>query len=140
MSPNEDLSLLNPASKLPWFLFIEGEIQDTSIGPAAKRIGTAFRSLLLGENTAADTARRIDASYEEQLLSAHSMAINQDDEGMGGSLDYLWGLLCDIAMRVPYNDPSQNLLIQFIVELRKLLPKSSDVPEVRCSFISSHLV
>ena len=90
MSPNEDASLLNPSSKLPWFLLIEGEIQDTSIGPAAKRIGTAFRSLLLGEIAAGDIARLIDASYEGQLLSAHSMTINQDDEGMGGFLDYLW--------------------------------------------------
>ncbi|KAH8589746.1 hypothetical protein B0O99DRAFT_676542 [Bisporella sp. PMI_857] len=134
MAPGQDESTSTPTNKLPWLLFLEEEI-NASEGPVARDIGAILRSFLLSpsESTAMDTARLVNASYWEKLLLSDPLIRFQDDKGMGGFLNCLWELVFDIARRVSYNDPTQDYFIQFILELRKPLPKHFKIWEVNFS-------
>jgi len=141
MTPNENNSISTSTSKLSWLLFLEEEINASEEGLVVRDMGTVLRSFLLSpsETTAADTARLINASYWEKLLPSDPLMRFKDDKGMGGFLNCLWELVFDIAKRISYNDPTQDYLIQFILELRKLPPKQFKIWDVSCSSIFMYM-
>jgi len=75
--------------------------------------------------TAADAARKMDDIY----LNYFDFKFERN-ERMGGFLWTLWELVFEISTIIPYNDDQQDLLINFIHELRKLPPKPFKIWDV----------
>lgn len=109
-------------SDQPWVVFLDGEIADpTSDQELAQVLKRAFLSD--EESAPAQAAQQIDALYEKEFLPSDPLMRFQDDKGMAGFLNNLYWFVTELALVIPYNHSGQDILVNILVELRKLPTK-----------------
>ncbi|KAI9765889.1 MAG: hypothetical protein M1840_007030 [Geoglossum simile] len=107
-----------------WIEYLDGEIAATEADSVTHCLAQIIRDTLLStdESRAAGAAGRIDTHYQE-YLSSDPLLKFANDKGTAGFLNSLYELVFDVARLIPYRDALQDILVQLIVELRKLPPK-----------------
>jgi len=96
----------------------------------ASHLPAIFRDLLLlaaPGTTPADAARRIHQAYTDAQLASDPLVRFQGDDGIAGFLDKLYELVFDLARFATYGAARQDLLVEVLLELRKL--PASDKPQ-----------
>jgi hypothetical protein len=126
MMPSKEIQNASSGTREPWVVYLDDEIEESGEDSSEDDLSKIMKRLLLStsENAAADAAREFDEYYSQQFLPSDPLMKFSDDKGMGA---YLWGLyqlIFDMGRLVPYNDTKQTNLVQLIVELRKLPPKT----------------
>lgn len=107
-----------------WLTYLDDEIASDESGIAGD-MAREIRTLLLpdGDTAVRDTALRIDALYDKHLTS-DPLLKSHEDKGMEGFLGSLYVLIFELALFLPYKDDTQDTLVQLLLELRKLPPKT----------------
>lgn len=116
--------------KSEWLTYLNYEIaseESCIAGDMAREI----RTLLLpdGDIAVRDTALRIDALYEKHLTDEPLLKF-QEDKGMESFLHSLYVLIFELALLIPYSGNPQDTLVQLLLELRKLPPKTYKIWKV----------
>ncbi|RYP66230.1 hypothetical protein DL769_006074 [Monosporascus sp. CRB-8-3] len=131
MSSNESTS--QSTTKEPWLAFIDNEF-DIEGDPTRVDLLTILRDALLSVDEAAakDAAHRIDSYYSDTFFSSDPLVKFEEDKGMASFLNTLWDAVFDLAELLPFDDPKQDRLVEVILELRKLPPKSFKIWQSNC--------
>lgn len=120
-------------SKEPWHAYLEEEIASCGEGTFECDLDNIMKDFLMSTSdpAAPDTALRIDTYYWKIYLPSDPLMKFKEDKGIAGFLYYLYELVFDMARLVPYYDPKQDMLVQLILELRKLPAKTFKIWNVR---------
>jgi hypothetical protein len=109
-----------------WVAYLDEEIADCEEDTPDYGLATIFKDMLLTSDhrVVADVARRIDAYYAVEFWPfLDPLAKFTEDKGMAGYLNAVYSLVFDLARLIPYKDSRQDMLVELILELRKLPPK-----------------
>ena len=121
------------SSKEPWFAYLEEGIASCGEGTFECDLNNIMKDFLISTSdlAALDTALRIDTYYWEYHLPSDPLMKFEEDKGIAGFLNHLYELVFDVARLIPYSDPRQDMLVQLILELRKLPAKPFKIWNVR---------
>jgi hypothetical protein len=125
MSSNE-IQGASSSTREPWIVYHDEDIEESGEEPSEDDLAEIMKRLLLStsENAAAEAARGFDQYYSQHFLPSDPLMKFSDDKGME---TYLWGLyqlIFDMGRLISYKDTKQTNLVQLLVELRKLPPKT----------------
>lgn len=123
MEKNTDSRTDSPSP--PWIEFLDNVAEYYDPSNPQPNVLTILRQSLFSSKDPSATiaAQQVDTYYQERYLSLDPLMPYQEDKGMGSFLHCLYESVFDLALRIPYNDDSQDVLVEFIAELRKLPPK-----------------
>ena len=99
--------------------------------PLEKDLALILGGLRSANAAAAEVACQIQDYYRNTYLLSDSLMKLEDDKGLGGFLYRLFELIFALARHIPYNHRLQDVLVQFIIRLRKLPPKEVETWNVR---------
>lgn len=109
----------------PWLAYLDEEYTSCEEGTLEHDLAVIIRNLLLSNDDAAQAAQRIDAYYWQKNLDSGPLFKFQKDWGILDFLEFVYEIVLDMALRLPHDDNfRQDALVQFIVELRRIPPKS----------------
>ncbi|RYP65984.1 hypothetical protein DL771_008031 [Monosporascus sp. 5C6A] len=93
-----------------------------------------LRDALLSIDEAAvkDAAHLIDSYYSDTYLSLDPLVKFEQGKGIAGFLKELWDAVFGLAELLSFDDPKQDKLVEVILELRKLPPKSFNICQENC--------
>lgn len=119
----------NFTTQEPWLAYLNEEIASPeNLATYETDIDIFMKEYLLSSDAklAEVTACRIDKSYWETYLPSLSIPPeNIDSDGeMEGFLGKLYNLIVELAVIIPCGDTKQEMLLQLLLELRKLPPKT----------------
>ncbi|KAI0384667.1 hypothetical protein F5Y04DRAFT_247527 [Hypomontagnella monticulosa] len=109
----------------PWVEFLDNIAENYGPSNPQKDVLDILRQTLFSseEPSPIAAAQQIDTYYQETYLLCDPLMRFQEDKGMGGFLHCLYESVFDLVLRIPYNHTSQDILVEFIAELRRLPPK-----------------
>ncbi|KAI0384669.1 hypothetical protein F5Y04DRAFT_218933 [Hypomontagnella monticulosa] len=110
----------------PWIDFLDKELESYYPEHGQYRIYKTLKDLLSSatELSLAAAAQQIDICYQETLDPLLKRA---EDKGFAGFLNSLYESISDAAIVIPYNHPLQDVLIEFIAEIRKLPAREAKI-------------
>ncbi|KAI2616247.1 hypothetical protein GGR54DRAFT_641672 [Hypoxylon sp. NC1633] len=79
------------------------------------------------ESSPAETVLKIDSCYEETYSPSDPLLRFQDDRALVYYLYYLYVLIFEVVLSIPHNHDLQDVLVEVLVELRKLPPKHVEI-------------
>ena len=125
------------SSQEPWFAYLEEEIVSCGEGTFECDLDNIMKDFLISkcDPAAPETALRIVTYYWENYLPSDPLMKFEDDKGIAGFLNHLYELVFAMARLIPYNDSRQDMLVQLILELRKLPAKPFKIWNVRWPLI-----
>jgi hypothetical protein len=82
------------------------------------------------QGAAQEAAQRIDFDYWHVYLPSDPLLLGTEDKGMATFLTQLYELLFSVARLLHYDNTRQEVIVQLLVELRKLAPKHFTIWEV----------
>ena len=89
-------------------------------------LANTIKDLLVSEDgkAARNAAIAVDSYYANEFLASDPLLRFQEDKGMGIFLNTIYDIVLELALIIPYDDQSQDSLVNLLVELRKLPAKS----------------
>ena len=126
MKPTRQAAVQEHRAVEPWISYLEDEMAGAKADdPVSYCLAQILRDTLLhtGKPHAVAAAQRIDTYYRYEFLSSDSLLMSLEGNGTAGFLCKLYHLIFCVARFITCGPP-QEVLVQLLVELRKLPPTS----------------
>lgn len=113
----------------PWMAHLYQEFTYCEKGTVEHDIASIIQGMLLsgggsnGDNAACTVAHQINSYYWDRNLDSGPLFQFQGDNAFPDVLSVVYTVILDVAPLIHYNGVKQEVLVQLLLELRKIPPK-----------------